>query len=158
MKGKEPTIPANHSTFFFVGAVAQYELIRHCPPDLGMGVDNMEGNWLIDWEQRTVEVPASLLDLIEPLPRKDRWVFSTRTGNRYTHMWDDCNAIGKVAEIKGAHPHKFRATFATTLLQGGMDLKTVQKLLGHKNLESTMRYLAKAQSAEVRVKVNLIWK
>jgi integrase len=43
-------------------------------------------------------------------------------------------------------------------LQGGMDLKTVQKLLGHKNLESTMRYLAKAQSAEVRVKVNLIWK
>jgi site-specific recombinase XerD len=39
-----------------------------------------------------------------------------------------------------------------------MDLKTVQKLLGHKNLESTMRYLAKAQSAEVRVKVNLIWK
>jgi site-specific recombinase XerD len=73
-------------------------------------------------------------------------------------MWDDCNAIGKVAEIKGAHPHKFRATFATTLLQGSMDLKTVQKLLGHKNLESTMRYLAKAQSAEVRVKVNLIWK
>ena len=39
-----------------------------------------------DWEQRTVEVPASLLDLIEPLPRKDRWVFSTRTGNRYTHV------------------------------------------------------------------------
>jgi integrase len=110
-----------------------------------------------DWEQRTIEVPASLLDLIDPLPRKNNWVFANGNGNRYTHMWDDCNAIAKRAGIKDAHPHKFRATYATKLLQSGVDLKTVQKLLGHKNLESTMRYLAKAQSAEVRAKVNAIW-
>jgi integrase len=111
-----------------------------------------------DWEQRTVEIPKPLLDLINQLPKKHKWVFANSAGNRYTHMWDDCNAIGIAAKVKKAHPHKFRATYATTLLQSGMDLKTVQRMLGHKNIESTMRYLAKAQSHMVRKQVNKIWK
>jgi site-specific recombinase XerD len=39
-----------------------------------------------------------------------------------------------------------------------MDIKTVQRMLGHKDMESTMRYLAKAQSHEVRAKVDAIGK
>lgn len=109
------------------------------------------------WEERTIEIPEELVNILKELPRKSRWVFSNGAGNRYTHMWDDAKAIGKKAGIPGAHPHKFRATFATRLLHGGMDLKTVQKLLGHKNLESTMRYLAKAESHKVRAKVNAVW-
>jgi site-specific recombinase XerD len=42
------------------------------------------------------------------------------------------------------------------LLQNGIDLKTCQKLLGHKSLESTMRYLARAESKKVREKVNAV--
>ena len=45
----------------------------------------------------------------------------------------------------------------TRLLHGGMDLKTVRKLLGHKNLESTMRYLSRAESSKVKAKVDAIW-
>ena len=57
------------------------------------------------------------------------------------------------------HPHRFRATFCTKLLQSGIDLKTVQKLMGHKTIESTMRYLAKAESKKVRAKVDAVqWK
>ena len=33
-----------------------------------------------DWEQRTIEVPASLLDLIKALPRKSQWVFANGRG------------------------------------------------------------------------------
>ena len=56
-------------------------------------------------------------------------------------------------------PHKFRATCCTKLLQSGIDLKTVQKLMGHKTIESTMRYLAKAESKKVRAKVDAVqWK
>jgi integrase len=109
------------------------------------------------WEERTIEVPAKLLAIIKKLPRKREFVFANGNGNKYTHMWDDCNAIAKAAGIKGAHPHKFRSNYATKLLQSGVDLKTVQKLLGHKSLESTMRYLAKATSHEVRAKVDAIW-
>lgn len=40
------------------------------------------------------------------------------------------------------HPHKFRATFATTLLSRGVDIRTVQDLLGHRDVKTTMRYTA----------------
>jgi len=110
-----------------------------------------------DWEQRTIEVPDDLLAILKDMPRRGSRVFANGAGNKYTHSWDDCGSIAEKAELEGFHPHKFRATFATRSLQGGMDLKTVQKLLGHKNLESTMRYLAKAESHKVRAKVNAIW-
>jgi site-specific recombinase XerD len=40
------------------------------------------------------------------------------------------------------HAHKFRATFATTMLSRGVDVRTVQELMGHTDLATTMRYLA----------------
>ena len=109
------------------------------------------------WEERTVELPSDLLEILKTLPRRNAYVFTTKTGGRYTHAWDDAKTIGKAAGVKDAHPHKFRATYATKLLQSGIDLKTVQKLLGHKNLESTMRYLARAESSTVRAKVDSVF-
>lgn len=73
----------------------------------------------------------------------------------------DCKDIAKRAgaEPENYHPHKFRATYCTKLLQSGIDLKTVQKLMGHKTIESTMRYLAKAESKKVKAKVDAVqWK
>jgi site-specific recombinase XerD len=40
------------------------------------------------------------------------------------------------------HAHKFRTTFATHMLQRGVDIRTVQELMGHSNIQTTMRYLA----------------
>jgi integrase len=109
------------------------------------------------WEERTIEVPSDLLTTLGVAMRRSHLVFANKNGNKYTHAWDDCKSIAEKAGIEDAHPHKFRASYATKLLQSGVDLKTVQKLLGHKNLESTMRYLAKAQSPEVRAKMDAVW-
>src|SRR5664280_496593 len=111
-----------------------------------------------DWEERTVEVPETLLALQRSVARAEGFVFANGLGRRWTHLWDDCNAIAKKAGLTCFHPHKFRATYATPLLRAGVDLKTVQKLLGHKNLESTMRYLARAESGKVRARVDAIWR
>lgn len=52
--------------------------------------------------------------------------------------------------------HKFRATFITTLLRSGMDLRTVMQLSGHSDLKSVMRYLRPAEGSELRTRMNQV--
>jgi integrase/recombinase XerD len=50
---------------------------------------------------------------------------------------------------KRIHPHVMRHTFATTLLDKGVDLKTVQDLMGHSHIRTTERYLHSTDDRKV---------
>jgi hypothetical protein len=61
-------------------------------------------------------------------------------------MLDHCKSIATRAKLD---PTKFdlktfRSTYATGMLRRGFDVRTVQHWMGHKSLETTMRYLAPA--------------
>ena len=50
---------------------------------------------------------------------------------------------------KRIHPYIMRHTFATTLLDNGNDLRTVQALMGHSHIRTTERYLHSTDDRKV---------
>ncbi|NMM95869.1 recombinase XerC [Bifidobacterium sp. DSM 109960] len=72
-----------------------------------------------------------------------RAVFLNKRGQRMSRqsVWEVVNQAGKRAHIdKPLHPHTLRHSFATHLIQGGADVRTVQELLGHASVTTTQIY------------------
>ena len=45
------------------------------------------------------------------------------------------------AGVENVHPHRFRRTLATNLIDHGMELQNVSQILGHERLDTTMKYI-----------------
>jgi len=105
---------------------------------------------------RQTLLPSKLLELLRQYWRAERpgeWLFP---GAGRTHpigpksIYLACRDAAQAAGIsKPVHPHSLRHAFATHLLEAGVNLRTIQILLGHANLETTARYL---QVADVAVR------
>lgn len=104
-------------------------------------------------KERLVLINRSFMNAYKAYARKRRkkkrqrhspYLFSSRTGKRLdrTHVWRIVKSmISKTKIDKNVHPHTFRHSFATHMLQGGADLKIIQELLGHESIETTSIYL-----------------
>lgn len=126
-----------------------------------------------DAEQREVPVPQQLMDRIAAF--KDQQpgplLFGVSGDKTDGHLLRKLKRLVNKAGLNcGTCPgcqnkptacerwflHKFRATYITTLLRSGVDLRTTMALSGHSDLESVMRYLRPAEGLAVQQSVNAI--
>jgi len=119
-----------------------------------------------DKEEREIPVPSSLLTVLKEYkvrqsgPNPHNLLFPTRPGRPNKKFENRLKRIARRAGLNCGHCvskhgnkccegphcgkwflHKFRHTFATTSLENGVSIRTLQEWLGHSDLASTMVYL-----------------
>lgn len=112
-------------------------------------------------EERVVRVPAALIAELRGLPRigSSKLVFPSQRGGV---NWHHLRSLKRCAKRAGLDPatvwvHKWRATFATTLLRRGVGIRELMAQMGHNDLKSTMRYLAVLGDNDLQMKIENVW-
>jgi integrase/recombinase XerD len=94
-------------------------------------------------EAREAEAVATAARRGASSPKVSQLLFPSPRGGKLTRQafWKIVGKTARVAGIRGhVHPHQLRHSFATHLLSGGADLRSVQTLLGHANVTTTEIY------------------
>ena len=81
--------------------------------------------------------------LLQKRMKSENYLFLNSRGTKLSRMgvWKIVDRYIKESGIeKSAHPHTFRHSFATHLIEGGADLRSVQEMLGHADISTTQIY------------------
>jgi integrase len=93
-------------------------------------------------EPRVIPVNQTLYDGLHQLPRRlhTPYVFCHESGERYDELKRSFKSACRTAGITDFRFHDLRHTFASHLAMNGFNLKSLQYLLGHKDIRMTLRY------------------
>jgi integrase len=112
-------------------------------------------------ESRVVPINATLYhELVRLRERSDgEYVFCRRNGSPAKDIRSGFDAAVARAGIKDFRFHDLRHTFGSHLVMQGVDLRTVQQLMGHKEVKMTMRYshLSPEHVQEAVGKLDRLW-
>lgn len=135
-------------------------------------IEKEENQWFINVtgkgrKHRIIEIDESIVRLIEdyigiPFPCKNENYIFTSLSNRKSvngkinpqTVWDIIEKLCKKAGVTNISPHSFRHFWTTQLIMAGNKLPDVQYLVGHKNVNTTMRYFHKFNIYHSGIKTN----
>jgi integrase len=115
-----------------------------------LSTDQINGNKIFLYAQKSgvpvyTVVPAFVIQAIDIIPRVTaRHLFWTGAGklDGVVSSWRKrLTILFSLAKVSGGHAHRFRDTFATELLLGGVPMERVAILLGHQSIKVTEKVL-----------------
>ena len=137
---------------------------------VGLPAERIEGNRLFLYTQKTgvavnTILPGFVLHALERTPRVTErhffWDGETKLEIAVGSWRRRLATLFELAKVEGAHPHRFRDTFAVELLLSGVPIERVSILLGHQSVRITERHYAPwVRSRQEQLEADLInaWK
>lgn len=99
--------------------------------------------WKPKTNEREIPINPELALVLNRQPKKSNFVFAGKSQGMLDADWvrDQLVKTAKRADVRNlTEIHALRHTFASLLIKNGVDLPTVQKLMGHNSIETTMIY------------------
>lgn len=122
--------------------------------ETGQGIIKGKGN-----KQRQIFLPPKLIEKLEGFFGKHpdyEYVLSKDKPLTARNIQKIVEKIAKKQKIqKKVTPHTFRHSYATHLLEDGTDIRTIQVLLGHENLQTTQIYTKVTDTLYKKAKINI---
>lgn len=113
--------------------------LRWADIDFTRGLLSVQSAWAKNGKMRGVPMNSLVREALGRLPKKGEWVFAKEDGTPYTSVCG-FNKARKAAGLSDVTVHTLRHTFATRLIENGVDLRTVQELGGWSDLKMLERY------------------
>ena len=136
---------------------------------VGLSRDRIRGNRLFLYTAKTgtpvyCVLPSFVVAALEATPTMtERYLFWTGAGKLLTavKVWETrLRNLFRLAEVPGAHAHRFRDTFAVELLLAGVPMEQVSALLGHQSIRITERHYApwtRSRQEQAEAALERVW-
>jgi integrase len=113
--------------------------------DFAQGLVSVRAGYAKNGEGRSVPMSGTLRDVLRRLVKEaekdgSSYLFRNRYGKPYRSCRTPFEYAAEKAGVKDFRFHDLRHTFASRLIMAGVDIRTVQELMGHKTIAMTLRY------------------